>query len=137
VTGKPPRAVKTPRQAGFTLIELIVVMSILSVLAAIALPRFEVTVIRAREAVLLENLFQLRDRLDQYQLDQGRYPGSLDDLVEAGYLREIPKDPITQMSEWTTVAAEPDDDLGGDSGVFDVHSTSEELGLNGVPYSEW
>jgi general secretion pathway protein G len=129
--------VKTPRQAGFTLIELIVVMSILSVLAAIALPRFEVTVIRAREAVLLENLFQLRDRLDQYQLDQGRYPGSLDDLVEAGYLREIPKDPITQMSEWTTVAAEPDDDLGGDSGVFDVHSTSEELGLNGVPYSEW
>lgn len=137
MTGKPPRAVKTPRQAGFTLIELIVVMSILSVLAAIALPRFEVTVIRAREAVLLENLFQLRDRLDQYQLDQGRYPGSLDDLVEAGYLREIPKDPITQMSEWTTVAAEPDDDLGGDSGVFDVHSTSEELGLNGVPYSEW
>jgi len=124
--------------AGFTLLELITVMFIISILAGIALPQYRGSVIAAREAVLKENLFQLRDLIDQYQLDRGEYPDTLGELVEAGYLRSLPEDPITGAPDWTTELAEPDPtDPGADLGIYDVHSSSDGVGLNGVPYNEW
>lgn len=125
-------------QAGFTLLELITVMFIISVLAGIALPRFRVSVIAAQEAVLKEDLFQLRDLIDQYHVDKGSYPPSLEALVEEGYLRKVPKDPMTGQPDWEVIFAEPDpSDPGAEVGVFDVRSTSAGVGLDGTPYAEW
>jgi general secretion pathway protein G len=124
--------------AGFTLLELIAVMFIISVLAGIALPRFQASVVAAREAVLAENLYQLRDLIDQYYIDKGRYPETLDALVEAGYLRKLPKDPFTGQAEWDVVFSEPDaSDPGAEIGIFDVHSLAPGTATNGQPYAEW
>ena len=125
-------------EAGFTLLELMAVMFIISVLAGIALPQFRVSIIRAREAVLLEDLFQFRDLIDQYYADKGRYPASLETLVEEGYLRKIPKDPFTGSADWQLVFEEPDpDELVLEVGIYDVHSAAPGVSLSGTPYSEW
>ena len=125
--------------AGFTLIELLIVMSIIGILAAIAVPSYQRSLIKAREAVLLEDLYQMRRAIDAYFADHISYPESLENLVENKYLRSIPRDPFTQTSDsWTTVPPEPAPD--GEmpkGGVFDVHSGSDLVGLNGVPYNEW
>lgn len=122
---------------GFTLIELMVVLTIIGILITIAQPSLKQSIIRAREAVLREDLFQMRDAIDQYYADNGRYPAALTDLVNTtdpskSYLRSIPKDPFTGSDDWITVSLEAED-----GGIFDVHSASPLVGIDGTPYNTW
>ncbi len=118
---------------GFTIIELMIVMAIIGILLTIAQPSFQQYTTRAREAVLKENLFTIRDVIDQYYADKARYPDSLQDLVDNRYIRKIPDDPFTKSSD-TWVEIPPDT---GEGGIFDVHSGSDLIALDGTPYNEW
>jgi general secretion pathway protein G len=122
------------KSAGFTLIELIVVMLIIAMLASLAVPRYFGSIEKSKNAVLKENLSLMRDALDKYYGDNGIYPATLDDLVSRKYLRSIPRDPVTESSStWITVAPE-DSEKGG---VYDVHSGAEGKAADGSPYKEW
>lgn len=129
---------KARKRAGFTLIELLIVMSIIGILASIAAPSVRQHMIRARETVLLENLYQMRGAIDAFYADKAKYPESLDELVESKYLRGLPRDPFTGEAEWDCLPPEPsiEGELA-EGGCYDPHSTSDVVGLNGIPYREW
>ena len=133
------------RTSGFTLLELIVVIAIIGILATIALPALRDVPRRAQEAALKTDLRTMRDVIDQYHADKGHYPPTLEALVEAGYLRDVPYDPITKSREtWVVTyeelsedAAPAETDGGEEPGIEDVHSGSERLALDGTAYSTW
>ncbi len=123
-------------QEGFTLLELLIGMFILVILLSVAVPTYQKSVQHAREVVLKENLWQIRRSIDQYASDKGKLPAGLSDLVQAGYLREFPKDPITERTEWEEIFGE--DPLGGDNqGLKDVRSLSEGVDDAGVSYRDY
>jgi general secretion pathway protein G len=126
-------------QDGFTLIELLIVLTMIVVLASMGLPLYRTSVIYSREAVLKEDLFRMRNAINQYQADKGRYPGTLDALVSDGYLRKLPEDPITKSADsWQAVPEEPDpNNPTAEPGVSDVKSGAETTALDGTKYNEW
>ncbi len=124
---------------GFTLVELLIVMTILSILISMAIPIYQRSIQRAKESVLKQNLFTLRTVIDEYTYDKQRAPQSLQDLVENGYLREIPVDPITgSRTDWIIVMEDAVASVDQTSpGIFDVKSASGDISLEGTPYNEW
>ena len=120
---------------GFTLLEMMVVMTIIVTIVSIAVPFYSSAIVRARESVLRSNLLTIRSVIDQYTYDKEAPPQSLEDLVEEGYLREVPIDPITNSRDsWELIV---ETGPSGESGLFDVRSGSDETSLAGTPYSEW
>jgi general secretion pathway protein G len=126
-------------RSGFTLLELMVVLALILTLAAIGFATYKNSVNRGREAVLKEDLFRMRDAIDQHYADKGKYPQSLEELVSAGYLRRVPRDPITESdSSWQTIPAEPDpSNPTVEPGIYNVKSGATGTALDGTPYSEW
>lgn len=129
------------KKPGFTLIELIIVFTLIGILLGLALPQYKYATKKAREAVLKEDLFILRKLIDQYFSDKGKYPASLQVLVEEGYLRRLPVDPFTNSAEtWEEVreVLSPEDMMAGKQpGVIDVRSGSKEKAIDGTPYNTW
>jgi len=129
-----------PNTRGFTLLELMVVLTLLLILATMSMPIFQSAIVHAREAVLKDDLYTLRKLIDEYTLDKQRPPSTLDELVEAGYLRAgVPVDPFTGSNEtWhTDVEDVPLNPTQAASGIVDVHSGSDAIALDGTPYSSW
>jgi general secretion pathway protein G len=132
------RRLKAQRKSGFTLLEMMIVMVIMGILISIALPIYNQAVVRSREAVLRNDLFELRKLISQYTLDKQKAPQSLDDLVSAGYIKVVPKDPMTNEANWEAVQ---EDVLltvdQQDPGISDVHSASSATASDGTAYSSW
>jgi general secretion pathway protein G len=125
---------KMKDRRGYTLIEMMIVISIISILATMALPSFQKQLVRAKETNLRRSLFIMRDTIDQYFADHGRYPDSLQDLETGKYVRQIPMDPLTGSSDtWVTIPPEG----FAEGNIYDVHSGSNKVSLNGTPYNEW
>ena len=138
-----PKTHQARSQGGFTLLELLVVMTIIGILAAIAVPALRDSPKRAREATLRADLFTFRSVIDQYKGDKGKYPVDLAVLVKDGYMRKIPLDPMTKAADWVlTMEEEPSEPEDPNAeppvpGIIDVHSASKEKALDGTLYSEW
>ena len=133
------RTLSPASRRGFTLIELTIVLSIIVILATMGLTQYHASQVRAREAVLKEVLFRMRDAMDQYYADKNQWPGSLDALVSEHYLRKLPVDPFTNSdSSWQTIPAEPDpNNPTAEPGISDVKSGSDATALDGTKYSDW
>lgn len=130
---------KRRNRKGFTLIELLIVMSVIGILAAVSAPDYRWGLIKAKEAVLREQLYSFRTTIDQFYADQGKYPESIQELADKKYLRDIPKDPFTgNNSSWAPLGPPASEDGSEVKGaVYDVHSGSDLVGSNRVPYNEW
>ncbi len=131
--------IRNGRRAGFTLIELMIVMAIIAVLVSMAVPIYQKSIIRAKESVLRNNLFTMRTVIDEYTYDKQKAPQTLDDLVNEGYLREIPMDPMTGSNQtWKTIMEDALTSVNQtEPGIYDVRSGSDANSLDGTPYSEW
>ena len=127
------------RQDGFTLIELLIVIALITILATMGVVQYRNSIQSSREAVLRTDLFRMRDAIDQYYADKGKYPSSLDTLVSDGYMRKIPEDPITRSADtWQTDPAEPDpSNPSSEPGIYNVKSGAEGTALDGSRYDEW
>ena len=130
-------AIRHSHSKGFTLLELMIVISIIIILVSVALPQYQKTIMHTRETILSYDLDTMRKLLDQYAADKGKLPQSLDDLVTAGYMRDVPKDPITDNKDWNIVTGDDPYSSEGGTGITDVHSSSSEVSTAGTPYSEW
>ena len=121
------------------MIEMLIVMTLIIILASVGMVQYRSSVKRSEEAVLKENLFRMRDAIDQYYADKTKYPAGLEDLVSEGYIREVPRDPMTNSKDtWQTTPAEPDpSNPASSAGIYNVHSGSDATGLDGTRYSEW
>jgi general secretion pathway protein G len=129
---------RSGKRSGFTLIELMIVMAITIILVATAIPYYQKSVIRAKESVLKNNLFTIRTVIDEYSYDKQKAPQSLEDLVRDGYLREVPRDPITGNTSWKIIMEDPGQSINStEPGIFDVRSSSDKNSLDGTAYSEW
>jgi len=129
---------KSGRSFGFTLLEMMIVISIMLILMAVALPIYNQSIVRSREAVLRQDLFQLRSLISQYTLDKQKAPQSLDDLVQGGYLKAIPKDPMTNEANWEVVQEDVLLSVDQqDPGITDVKSASNAISSDGTAYSSW
>ena len=126
-------------ERGFTMIELLVVVSLIVILTTMGMTQYQRSVIYAKESVLKEDLFRIRDAIDQYYADKNQYPSTIDALVSDGYLRKVPDDPFTRSnSTWQPVAAEPDPaNPTAEHGVYDVKSGSDATALDGTKYADW
>ena len=139
ITPLPRYSIPGSGEGGFTLIELTVVIALIIILASVGLAQYKNSVVHAKESVLKDDLFKMRDAIDQYYADKGKYPESLDSLVSDGYVRKLPDDPITNVSSsWQTVPAEPDPaNPTAQPGIYDVKSGSEAMALDGSKYADW
>jgi general secretion pathway protein G len=126
-------------QSGFTLVELLVVLALISILASMAVVQYRNGVRHSQESVLRTDLFRMRDAIDQYYADKNKYPASLETLVSDGYMRQIPPDPLTQSTDtWQTIPAEPDpSNPTAEPGIYNVKSGATGTGLDGTAYGEW
>lgn len=132
------RRIQSGRGRGFTVIELLIVMSIIGILVSLAVPIYQKSVVRAKESVLKQNLFTLRTVIDNYTYDKSRAPQALQDLVTEGYLRQIPVDPMTGQADWAVVMEDAVTSVNQmEPGIFDVHSKSDKKSLEGTAYNEW
>jgi len=127
------------RKLGYTLVEIVIVLTIISLLVSVAIPVYQHAITRTKESVLKSNLFTIRNVIDEYTFDKQKAPQNLEDLVREGYLRQIPEDPITQSNQTWVIVMEDAMTMvkQTEPGIYDVRSGSDKSGLDGTQYSEW